>query len=105
MSGAAGIVRNALDQVFAYADDASYIPPEGGTPVPCRAVLDPEVQTFADDRRTVSASGAPQAWLLVSEIPQARRGGQLVIEGRRFTLGRRTYADGHQLSFDVVEEA
>lgn len=104
MSEAGEIVREALDEVFELAEDASYIPPKRGTPVACRVVLEPEVQTFADDRRTVSASDAPSIWILLAEVPEPRHGATIVIGDRRFILGRRTYGDAHHMRFDVAEE-
>lgn len=78
------------------ASDATYTPPGGGDPVPCRAILrQPDVDWRGGDVEVTTPSRIAE--VRASEVAAMKEGGTLSIGGKTHTIQQASRRDADRL--------
>ena len=85
------------------ADEASFVAHAGATAVPCRVMVDRDVEAFGFDSRVAARMVVISA--LVAEVGSPRRGAAFVIGSERFVVDAVLDADEGMVRMQVHEEA
>lgn len=85
------------------ADEASFVAHAGATAVPCRVMVDRDVEAFGFDSRVAARMVVIGA--LVADVGSPRRGAAFVIGSERFVVDAVLDADEGMVRMQVHEEA